>query len=336
MKVTGSPASDDLAAAAASTRVAVLRGPGRFDLIAGPRPTPGRDQVRIAIEGCGICGSDLPPWRGGDGFAYPFEPGAPGHEPWGVVDAVGERVSGFAAGDRVVALGYHAFAEYDVAGMEAVVSVPDSLKDTAIPGEPIACAMNVLDRAGVSADMNVVIIGIGFLGALLTRLASAAGARVIAVSRRSFAREIAREMGAAHTVAFTGDPTTAAAGILKEVDGDGAACVIEAVGRQDTLDLATEVVGTRGRLVIAGYHQDGPRRVDMQRWNWRGLDVINAHERDPAAYVTGMRRAVAALAEGRIPLDRLITHRFGLDELDAAMRMQQERPDGYLKGIVTP
>ena len=56
--------------------------------------------------------------------------------------------------------------------------------------------------------------------------------------------------------------------------------VIEAVGKQWPLDLAAELAGERGRLIIAGYHQDGLRQVNMQLWNWRGLDVINAHQRD--------------------------------------------------------
>ena len=63
--------------------------------------------------------------------------------------------------------------------------------------------------------------------------------------------------------------------------------VIEAVGKQWPLDLAGELTAEGGRLVIAGYHQDGPRQVNMQLWNWRGLDVINAHERDPAGLCRG-------------------------------------------------
>ena len=67
--------------------------------------------------------------------------------------------------------------------------------------------------------------------------------------------------------------------------------MIEAVGKQEALDLANGITGERGRLMIAGYHQDGPRRVTMRLWNWRGVDVINAHERDPRTYVRGMRES---------------------------------------------
>ncbi|HEX2121454.1 MAG TPA: L-iditol 2-dehydrogenase, partial [Thermoanaerobaculia bacterium] len=93
-------------------------------------------------------------------------------------------------------------------------------------------------------------------------------------------------------------------------------------------------IAERGRLVIAGYHQDGPRQVDMQNWNWLGLDVVNAHERDPHAYVRGMREAVEAIAAGRLNPEVLLTHTYALDELDRAMEDLAERPDGFVKGMV--
>src|SRR5690606_36330300 len=175
--------------------------------------------------------------------------------------------------------------------------------------------------------------GIGFLGALLTRVAAGAGARVIALSRRPFSLEVARAMGAAETIALENHGQ-----VIEEVKAltDGALCprVIEAVGKPWPLDLAAELTGERGRLVIAGYHQDGARQVNMQMWNWRGIDVINAHERDPAVYTEGMRRAVAAVSEGRLDPAALYTHRYPLDELDAALATMRERPDGFLKALV--
>jgi threonine dehydrogenase-like Zn-dependent dehydrogenase len=72
----------------------------------------------------------------------------------------------------------------------------------------------------------------------------------------------------------------------------------------------------------------------MQLWNWRGLDVINAHERDPRVYVEGMRAAVTAVERGELDITALCTHRFPLDELDSAMRLAVQRPDGFLKALV--
>jgi predicted dehydrogenase len=75
---------------------------------------------------------------------------------------------------------------------------------------------------------------------------------------------------------------------VKELtDGRFCEAVVEATGKQWPLDLSAEITAVRGRLIIAGYHQDGPRQVNMQLWNWRGLDVINAHERAPEVYKAG-------------------------------------------------
>jgi threonine dehydrogenase-like Zn-dependent dehydrogenase len=110
--------------------------------------------------------------------------------------------------------------------------------------------------------------------------------------------------------------------------------VIEATGFQAPLQLAAQLTRVRGRLVIAGYHQDGQRQVDMQLWNWRGLDVINAHERDRDAYVRGIHDAIEAVVDGRLDPAPLYTHRFPLDRLDAALDAAAVRPQGFLKALV--
>jgi threonine dehydrogenase-like Zn-dependent dehydrogenase len=110
--------------------------------------------------------------------------------------------------------------------------------------------------------------------------------------------------------------------------------VIEVTGLQAPLDLATELTAERGRLVIAGYHQDGTRTVNMQLWNWRGLDVINAHERDPRCYVAGMRAAVEAVAQGRLDPAPLYTDRFSLAELPRAFERMAARDGAFLKALL--
>ncbi|HEY0007196.1 MAG TPA: hypothetical protein VGB55_00600, partial [Tepidisphaeraceae bacterium] len=90
----------------------------------------------------------------------------------------------------------------------------------------------------------------------------------------------------------------------------------------------------RGRLVIAGYHQDGLRQVNVQLWNWRGLDVINAHERDPQVYLAGMKAAVEAVASGVLDPSSLYTHTYPLAELAQALDDTAARPDGFMKALV--
>ena len=320
---------------ALAMRAPVIGAAGELRMHDAPVPEPGAGQLRIRMEGCGVCGSNLPVWEGRPWFEYPLEPGAPGHEGWGVVDAVGEGVHALRPGDRVAALSYRAFAPFDVAEADACVRLPTSLDGVPFPGEALGCAMNVFARSDIRPGATVAIVGIGFMGALLVQLAAAAGARVIAIGRRPFALDIARSGGAAEVVPM--DDHWRIIERVRELTG-GRFCdvVIEAVGAQWPLDLAAELTRERGRLVIAAYQQDGLRQVNMQLWNWRGIDVINAHERETAVYVAGMRAAVDAVAEGRIQLASLITHTFPLDRLDAAFEAMRSRPDGFLKAVVVP
>jgi threonine dehydrogenase-like Zn-dependent dehydrogenase len=320
-------------AATTTMRGAVLVAPRTFEVREVPVPEPGVGEVRIRLAGTGVCASNVTPWEGPKWMQFPTEPGGMGHEGWGVVDAVGPGVEGLAAGDRVAALSYHAYAEYDVCPASQCVLLPPELASVPFPGEPLGCAMNIFRRSGIGEGHTVAIVGIGFLGALLTRLAKDAGARVIAISRRPYALGVARAMGADETIPM--DDHHAILEQVRELTG-GVFCdrVIEAVGKQWPLDLAAEITKERGRLIVAGYHQDGSRQVNMQLWNWRGLDVINAHERDPQVYVDGIRAAVDAVLNGRLDPSPLYTHTYPLERLDEALAATRDRPDGFFKALV--
>jgi NADPH2:quinone reductase len=320
--------------AKATMRAAVITEPRRVEVREVAIPEPGPDQVRVRLEGCGVCASNIPPWEGKPWFTYPMLPGALGHEGWGRVDAIGRNVTGIAAGERVAMISNHAYAEYDVAVMDALVRLPSELDCEPFPAEPLGCAMNIFRRSKIDRGDSVAIVGIGFLGAFLTQLASTAGARVIAISRRESALKFAARMGAEETAAMDEH-----ARVIEKVTAfsGGKFCdvVVECTGKQWPLDLAAELTRERGRLIIAGYHQDGPRQVNMQLWNWRGLDVINAHERDPRIYQDGMRAAIHAVRSKRIDPTSLYTHRFPLSELGDALNMAAARPDGFMKALVT-
>jgi threonine dehydrogenase-like Zn-dependent dehydrogenase len=312
----------------------VIAAPGQAALQMLEAPEPGPGQVLVRLEGSGVCASSLPLWEGRAWFNYPQPPGAPGHEGWGRVAALGAGVTGLKEGDRIAALSYKAHAEYDIAAADAVVKLPDSLADTAVLGEPLGCATNIFQRSEIRAGQTVAIVGIGFLGALLTQLATHAGARVIALSRRPFSLEFAQQAGAEHTLLLD-DHWKIIEKVKALTDGKFCERVIECTGLQWPLDLAGELTAERGRLVIAGYHQDGMRQINLQLWNWRGIDVINAHERDPQAYVDGMKRAVDLIAQGVMDPTPLYTHKLPLDQLGAALELTRTRPDGFMKALVT-
>ena len=322
-------------ATAVSARSAVLTGPGSLAIQRRPLPAVGPGQVRVQLEGCGVCGSNLPVWEGRPWFNYPLEPGAPGHEGWGRIDAVDGDVDGLRVGQRVAVLSHHAFADFDVADAANVVALPDALEGQPFPGEALGCAINVFRRSDIQAHHTVAVVGVGFLGAVLVNLAARTGARTIAISRRAFALDVARRMGASETVRLEEDAGRVIHAVREITRAHGCERVIEATGLQGPLDVASEATAERGRLMIAGYHQDGLRQVNMQSWNWRGIDVINAHERDPRTYAEGMRAAVDAVAAGRLDPSPLYTHRFGLGETAAALDCMRQRPADFLKALVT-
>lgn len=314
-------------------QAAVIAGPGQAELIHIPIPDPGPGDLLIRVEGCGVCPSNLPLWQGRPWFTYPAPPGNPGHEGWGRVEATGPGVNGFAKGERVTFLSSQAYAEYDLVPADAAVKLPSSLDGKHFPGEPIGCAVNVFRRSDIKAGQTVAVIGTGFLGMIFTALATAKGARVVAITRRKTALDLAKKYGAAETVEL--DDHQRIIDRLKSItDGTGCERVIEATGYQWPLDLAGELVAERGTLVIAGYHQDGPRQVNLQQWNWKGIDVVNAHERNQKIYLEGIREGIKAAEAGLFHLDDLLTHDYRLKELGKAYSALTERPKGFIKGVI--
>ena len=309
-------------------RAAVLTGPGSVDLVETAPPDLAPGAVRVAVEGCGVCGSNLPVWEGRPWFDYPLPAGNPGHEAWGRV------VEGPGSGQRVALLAENAFCSELVVPADRLVPLPAALDGQPFPGEAIGCAMNALRRSDIRPGQTVAVVGVGFLGALLVSLAASAGARVIAVARKQSALDVAVAMGAAETVVMDDHQR-----VIDEVSSltGGAFCerVVEVTGAPWPLDLSGELTGFGGRLVIAGFHQDGLRSVNVQLWNWRGIDVVNAHERDPAVQLQGIRDAVDAVVSGRLDPRPLYTHVHPASEMKLALDTAAQRPDGFMKALVT-
>ncbi len=172
-------------------------------------PKPEDNQVLVRLQGCGICDSNLSVWKGGPGSCIP-EAGAPGHEGWGIVEAVGAAVTDIDVGQRVAMLSGHAYAEFDIAPRDRVIPLPDELDDEPFPADSFGRAMSIFQRSGIRSGHSVAIVGDGLVELLLAQLAADAGAsrgdargsrRRFAArridGRRSDARDCTRRTGSA-------------------------------------------------------------------------------------------------------------------------------------------
>src|SRR5207248_8347005 len=148
-----------------------------------------------------------------------------------------------------------------------------------------------------------------------------------AVARREDSRALALSLGAESVFDFDNVPARL---------WDSFPVVVEAAGVQRTLDYATWLTAYGGRLVIAGYHADGSRVVNMQSWNWKGIDVINAHERKPGVFVDALRQALGLVALRKLDPSVLSTHVLPLERAAEAYALAEARPAGFVKAVIRP
>lgn len=310
-----------------------MEAPGKMAIHTSDLPEPGDEEVRVKLEGSGVCTSSVPLWQGRDWFRYPLAAGSPGHEGWGIIDAVGKNVKGLHIRQRVTGLMYHTHATHDVAHQDMLVKLPDFLDDRPFPGEPLGCAMNIFERSNINKGDTVAVVGCGFLGLMLIQLAKSLEAKVIAVSKREFSLQMARSCEADHLVKMD-DHHQVIEKIRELTDGNFCPRVIECTGKEWPLNLAVQLTGFNGKLIVAGFHQDGMRNIDLQTLNWRGIDMINAHERDPEQYIRGIKNAIVAIQTGTLDPFPLFTHTFPLEETEKAYQNLVQRPDGFIKALV--
>jgi L-iditol 2-dehydrogenase len=314
-------------------RQAVLTEPRRFAIAEAPVPEIGPDEVLLRVAACGVCASELDIYQGLAGHAsYPWHPG---HEVSGVVERAGERVATPAAGDPVAAwVTARGYGEYLAVPAAHCFPAGDVPLELAL-GEPLACAVNAVELAGVALGDDVLLIGAGFMGQLLQRLVQLRGPRrVLVADYRDDALARSAAAGATATVNPARQPLAEA--VRELTDGAGADVTFEATGVQAALEAAGACTRMSGTVVIAGYHQGPPRQLPLGEWNWNAFRIANAHFRDLATILRGMRAGMRLLTSGRVSLDGLVTHRFPLATIDEAFRTAIEKPEGFVKATVTP
>ena len=312
-------------------KIAALYGPRDFQIIEAPIPEIQADEVLLRVAACGVCTSELEQWEGkSSGLNYPR---FIGHEVSGVVEKVGPKIQSFHPGHRVGAwVTERGFAEHVAVKAEYCFPAGDLALDLAL-AEPLACSVNAVEMANLSLADDVVIIGAGFMGNLVQKLVQLQGPRhVIVADTRSDALERAKKMGATRVVDVRNESLPE---VVKEMtNGQGADVSFEATGAQAPLTLLGDVTRMSGKVVIVGFHQGGMREIPLAYWNWMAFQIFNAHFREIATIMRGMRIGMRLLTSGRLTLDDLVTHRFQLNEINQAFLTAVEKPDGFVKSTV--
>jgi (R,R)-butanediol dehydrogenase / meso-butanediol dehydrogenase / diacetyl reductase len=299
---------------------------------------PGPGEARIDVAYTGICGTDLHIRHGAmDGRVH--RPAVIGHEMAGRLAEIGEGVSGWAVGDPVTVVPLDScgacpacraghrhichnlnFVGIDSPGsLQSSWTVPAHLLAKLPPGlplrtgalvEPVAVAAHDVRRAGPIAGEKTVVVGGGPIGLLVARVAATDGADVLLVELDRRRRAAAQRLGLTAVDPANDDVPSL---VDEWTSGAGAGVAFEVSGSPSGLAMATQVLATRGRLVMVAIHPV-PREVDLFRIFWRELSIIGArvYER------RDVERAVDLLTQGAIPADELITRVVPISKVNEA------------------
>ncbi|MGI9111977.1 MAG: zinc-dependent alcohol dehydrogenase [Gaiellaceae bacterium] len=297
-------------------------GPGDLRLEDVPRPEPGPGDVLVQIEVALTDGTDLKTFRRGHPLLLDSLPSPFGHEFCGIDVATGRRVvaansaAGDERGERLELLnGAHAeflLVPQPVASIN-LLPVPAGLApEIAAMVEPLACCLRGVERAEIEAGDRVAIVGAGPIGLMLCACVADAGGRPELVGGRPERRALAPLFGAVPG------------------DGEGTNIVIEAAGAEEAWVRALELVRPGGTVVFFGGLERGTElAVDTFRLHYEELTLRGSFHHAPRQ----VRAALAFLASGARPFERLITHRVGLEGVAPLLA---DPPADYLKAAIIP
>jgi threonine dehydrogenase-like Zn-dependent dehydrogenase len=320
---------------------------------------PGPGEVRVRVEACGVCGSDLHFFELG-----PMVPGkTPGHEIAGRIDALGDGVEGFATGDRVVVeplascgrcaycrtgrdaicpavqfFGVHrhgGFAEFVTAPSHRLFRVPAAVDaPVAALAEPMAVAVHGLHLGGFAAGQRVLVLGAGTIGQMTVLAAKAQGAdEVFLTARYPHQAELGEHLGA--TRVLTGDAAEAPA--LGSLGRDAAFdLVVETVGgAADTLRSAAAAVRPGGTISVLGLFLGGVRLESLPLFLKENTVVwSNCYGRTDRR--PDFETAVDLVAHHRDALAAVTTHQLPLHEIGRAFALAGDKSAGVVKVTVQP
>ena len=316
------------------SRVGVLVSPGSVKIEEYDIPKPRDGEVLIRVRATGICSGDIYAFKG---LPVWFTLPAPfGHEPVGDVVEVGPNVTNIKPGDRVMAIGSPAYADYLVAKASSVAKIPSNIPYEYAIGEPLAAIVNVVRVTQPRIGDYVAVVGSGYMGLLLIQALKGMGfSELVAFDIIDDRLKLAKEFGATAVVNPNVDNVDE---VVKELtEGNGFNIVFEVSGSPSGVDLATRIIGRRGRLSIVSYHSL-PIQVNFRIWDAKGIDLVMAvPARSGEEYATTDLRIAAKLLErGVFHQEKLITHKWKLNELQEALEYASKKPKEYIKGVIIP
>ncbi len=314
-------------------RALILHGPGDLRVEEVPDPAPGLGDVLVQVEVALTDGTDLKAFRRGHPVLLGPPPSPFGHELCGIDVATGRRVvpansapCGVCAPctrgqqtlcERLFPLLNGAYAELLVVperiARANLIPVPSGLApEVAAMVEPLACCLRGVEAAGIGGSDTVAIVGLGPIGLMLAACVADAGAHPVAVGGRAERRALAPLFGA------------------ELGDGEGADVVIEAAGTVEAWERALALVRPGGTvLAFGGLPREARVAIDPFRIHYEEVRLIGSFHHTPRH----VRAALAFLASGAVPFDRLVTHRVGLEGVAALFA---DPPADYLKAAVVP
>ena len=308
---------------------------------------PGPDEVRIHVAYCGVCGTDLHIFKGGMDKRVSI-PQVIGHEMSGEIAEVGGKVQGWSVGDRVVVRPLHPcgncpacraghahicynlkFLGIDTPGAfqgswtvpaHTLHRLPPNLSfDQAALIEPVAVACHDVRLGEVKSGEEVAVIGGGPIGLLIALVAASIKARVLVSEVNSFRLNLARRLG---LEAVNPREVDLADLVGKRTGGAGADVVFEVSGSAAGAATMTQLVRTRGRIVVVAIFGEAPK-VDLFRFFWRELRLRGARVYEPEDF----DKAIALSASGALPLEHLISAMRPLKDLQAVFEQIEASTD---------
>ncbi len=325
---------------------AVLYGKENVRVEQVPVPEVGPGEVRVKIGAALTCGTDIKVYLRGYHARMIVPPAVFGHEFAGEIDAVGEGVTDWLPGMRVVAANSAAcgdcfyclrlrpelcedllfingaYAEYITLPERLVrtnlLAIPDHLSyEAAAVIEPLACVVRGMEETNVQPGDTVAVIGVGQIGLMFVRLCSLAGAKVIAVGRRAPRLALAEVMGAS-AIVRSGEVPDVVEAVRAHTDGRrGPDKVIECVGLPEVWEQAI-AMGRKGATInlFGGCPAESAIKLDTSRIHYDELTLKGTFHHTPAT----VRTALALIADGRVPAEAFIQQHASLEDLPNVLR----------------